>query len=138
MATIEGALDLPDQVPEQAYIVEQEAQNDNKNTLIFEDKVKAFAVKETAVKEAREAMDAYKVKLDGEMDKALKELKFEEKIKEAADYFKEDQIKQMLSYDPGKYPRECCKSLQIILNGEKKEYRWFKAKMMMEKEAEFI
>jgi len=55
--------------------------------------VAALADKETAVKEARDAMDAYKVKLDLEMDKVLKELKFEEKIKEAADYFKEEQIK---------------------------------------------
>jgi len=44
----------------------------------------------------------------------------------------------MISYDPGTYPRECCKSLQILLNGEKKEYRWFKAKMMMEKGGEFL
>jgi len=30
------------------------------------------------------------------------------------------------------------KSLLIIVKGEKKEYRWFKAQMMLEKEEEFL
>jgi len=93
MATTEEAQVLPDQVQEQANKAEQEAQNETETPLTFEEKVKALAEKETAVKEAREAMGAYKVKLDEETDKVLKEGKFEDNIKAAADYFKEEQIK---------------------------------------------
>ena len=61
--------------------------------MTFEDKVKALGEKETALQAAREAMDAYKVKVDEEMDKVIKELKFEDKIKEAANYFTEENVK---------------------------------------------
>ena len=76
--------------------------------------------------------------MDEEIEATLKKLDFKKKMEDAAKYFTPELIQQLSQYDPGTYPRECCKSMLIILAGEKREYRWFKAKQMFEDADEFL
>jgi len=106
--------------------------------LSFEEQVKDLQEKEAAMNDARAERDELKVKLEEEIEVTIEKLELKKKIEEAANYFTVEYIQQLSQYDPGTYPRECCKSLLIILNGERREYRWFKARQMFENEAEFI
>merc|ERR1719450_1641252 len=59
--------------------------------------------------EAKVERDNYVVELDAEVEKTIEKMELKKKIKESADHYTTDIIKQLGQHNPGTYPMEVLK-----------------------------
>lgn len=130
--------DVVQEIPQQVENNENAEAPAQMPELTFEDKLQMLQKLETQMNEGKVERDNHVVELDAEVEKTIEKMELKKKIKENADHYTIDIIKQLGQHNPGTYPMEVLKSLLIIVMGEQKEYRWFKCQMMLENEDVFL